>query len=87
MQAQKLGGRWFARVFVVGCIALGLAACGRKSSLDPPPTAAVPPPAQAGEASQAAAGQSPDWRAPPQEEAAAPATSRNRGFILDPLLR
>lgn len=85
MQAQKLGGRWFAGVVIVGCIALGLAACGRKSSLDPP-NAAAPPPAQTSQAGEAGSGQSPDWRAPPQEDAAAPG-SRDRGFILDPLLR
>jgi predicted small lipoprotein YifL len=63
-------------------MALGLAACGRKSALDPPPNAAVPPPVQT---SQAGSGQAPEGRAPSGEEAAAPAP--NRGFILDPLLR
>lgn len=78
MQGRKVGGRWFAGVVVVGCMALGLGACGRKSALDPPPSAAVPPPAQTGQGGQQGA--------PPQEAAAAP-PSQNRGFILDPLLR
>lgn len=79
MQWQKVGGRLFAVVVITGCIALGLAACGRKSDLDPPPTSAVPAP------STSEAQPPTDWRAPPREEAAAP-PPRNRSFILDPLL-
>lgn len=79
MQSQNTGARLFALVILTGCVAFALAGCGRKSALDPPPTSAVPAPPT----SQAQ--QPTDWRAPPEEEAAAP-SQRNRRFILDPLL-
>jgi predicted small lipoprotein YifL len=70
--------------------ALGLAGCGRKSALDPPPSAqAVPTPAEQQ--------QPPGWRSPsgivpelsgqsqPSQQTLPPA--RERGFLLDPLLK
>ncbi len=81
MQSQKTGGRLFALAVIAGCIAFGLAACGRKSSLDPPSTSAVP-----ARSTTSQAGQPADSQGPAQEAAAAP-SPRDRGFILDPLLR
>jgi predicted small lipoprotein YifL len=42
--------RLLARLAVLGVLAfaLGLAACGRKGGLDPPPSAAIEPPAAGG---------------------------------------
>lgn len=80
MQSQHIGRHVFrVAVLMACCTAFGLAACGRKSALDPPPTSAVPAPPT----SQAQ--QPTDWRAPPREEAAAPSQDSRR-FILDPLL-
>jgi predicted small lipoprotein YifL len=82
MQVQKAGGRLFALVVIAGCISLGLAACGRKSALDPPPNAAIP-----ARSTTSQAGQPADSQGPAQEEAASASARRDRGFILDPLLR
>lgn len=68
--------------------ALGLAGCGRKSALDPPPSAqAVPTPAEQ---------QQPGWRSPSgivpelsgqSQPAQTLPPAKNRGFLLDPLLK
>jgi predicted small lipoprotein YifL len=46
----KLSNRNFARIAVIGALVatLGLAGCGRKGGLDPPPDASIPPGAQLG---------------------------------------
>jgi hypothetical protein len=62
------------------CGVLGLAACGRKTDLDPPGITAAPPSEQ---------GAPPTWgqAAPPGEAPPAPpANAPNRSFPLDPLL-
>jgi hypothetical protein len=58
---------------------LGLSACGRKSALDPPPSAALPPQAAAGQPPAAAVG--PDGR-----PVAAAQPKRSEPFFLDWLL-
>jgi predicted small lipoprotein YifL len=59
---------------VVAALAFGLAACGVRGSLDPPPGAKAAGTAKSAEA----AGTQPDSAAPPKP---------HEGFILDPLLR
>lgn len=69
--------------------ALGLAGCGRKSALDPPPSAqAVPTPAGQPTPStwRAPSGIVPDLTPTQPPAAAAPTPARNRSFPLDPLL-
>jgi len=62
-----------AGLVIVG-LCLGLAACGVRGSLDPPPTAKAAGTAKSAEA----AGTGPDSAAPPKP---------HEGFVLDPLLR
>ena len=72
--------RLFARlaVFAVLAFALGLAACGRKSGLDPPPSAAVAlPPPDAQESGAPGA--------PPAAQQPAPAGLKKR-LPIDPIL-
>ncbi len=59
---------------VIAGLCLGLAACGVRGSLDPPPQAKASGTAKSAEA----AGTQPDSAAPPKP---------HEGFILDPLLR
>lgn len=80
MQSQRLSGRLVTAVVIAGALAFALAACGRKSALDPPTGSTAPAPSTTSEAAPP-----PDWREPAKEEAVAPA-GRNRGFVLDPLL-
>jgi predicted small lipoprotein YifL len=59
---------------VVAALSLGLASCGVRGSLDPPPGAKANGTAKSAES----AGTQPDSAAPPKP---------HEGFILDPLLR
>jgi predicted small lipoprotein YifL len=71
-------GRTIVFHIALACaLAAGLAACGRKGPLDPPPTAAAP-----AEGTAAVSGQQ---AAPPPENAATQPPSK-RPFLLDPLL-
>jgi predicted small lipoprotein YifL len=69
LRAKRIGAG-----LVVTALALGLAACGVRGSLDPPPSAKAAGTAKSAEA----AGTQPDSAAPPKP---------HEGFILDPLLR
>ncbi len=69
------------RIAAIGALAaaLGLAGCGRKSGLDPPPTAAVSDPtAEAQPAAPPAIG--------PDGKPIAPATGRKKWLPIDVLL-
>ena len=74
--------RALVRFAVVGALvaALGLAACGRKAGLDPPPAAAAVPAAET-------AAPSPDMLGADSEgKPVAAATSQRKSFFLDWLL-
>jgi predicted small lipoprotein YifL len=82
--------RLFARLAVVGVLAcaLGLAACGRKAGLDPPPSAAIEPPpptAQSGTASEPAPGTSQSGFTPDGRPVAAPGAKKRLpiDFLID----
>jgi predicted small lipoprotein YifL len=68
----------FVRIAAVGALvaALGLAGCGRKSGLDPPPVAAVPQPSSEAQPAAAPA-------VGPDGKPVAPATGRKQPFFLD----
>jgi predicted small lipoprotein YifL len=74
--------RALVRFAVVGAlvVALGLAACGRKAGLDPPPAAAAVPAGETAAPANAAAGTGPDG------QPIAAATSQRKSFFLDWLL-
>jgi len=76
----RSSGRCSVRIAVIGALvaALGLAGCGRKSSLDPPPAASVA--GQGPVQPDDAAGIAPDGRP------VAPPPAQKRRFFLDWLL-
>jgi predicted small lipoprotein YifL len=74
---QSVGRSWRLALVAVMAAALGLAACGRKGPLDPPPPSAEVPPPPANAPRQSAA-------APPP--AAATAQPAPKTFFLDFLL-
>jgi len=78
---MRRGDRWLMRMLLVLGLfaALGLAGCGRKSDLDPPSATIAPAPGEPG--AQPAAGQP-----PPQGTPQPGSPSRDRRFLLDPLL-
>ncbi|WP_230532829.1 LPS translocon maturation chaperone LptM [Microvirga roseola] len=68
---------------VAGLIVLGLAACGRRGALEPPPDAAAPQQAQTEGTAQ---GILPSPVGTPRAKASVGYTVPDRPFILDPLL-
>jgi len=96
------GGQLVARAVLVGALAagLGLGGCGRKGSLDPPPSASIsnvqpvnPPPALGEQPNPFAAAPPPAAPAGEQALPAVPSTApgakapQQKTFILDWLLR
>ena len=69
-------GRRLARISAIGALvaALGLAGCGRKAGLDPPPNAAVSEPT--------VAGQDPGSGVGPDGKPIAPASGQKKSFWL-----
>lgn len=70
----RLNPRMIGTGLVIAGLCFGLAACGVRGSLDPPPSAKADGTAKSAES----AGTQPDSAAPPKP---------HEGFILDPLLR
>jgi predicted small lipoprotein YifL len=70
------------RLTLVGALAAGLAACGRKGPLDLPPTAAAAPAQQTTTSPLVP----PIGSAPTTQPTQANPTPPNRSFVLDPLL-
>ena len=80
----ELSDRNFGRIAVIGALvaALGLAGCGRKGGLDPPPDASIAEPAVAG----AQPGPGPGPAIGPDGKALAPAQGPQRSTPIDWLL-
>ena len=84
--------RWYVRVALVGALVAGLAGCGRKGPLEPPPSAALPQPVLAqptlgeppADPSLAALLPEPAPTPPPSPSLAAPPPRKS--FFLDWLL-